>query len=98
MQQELEKAENEKERVYVAGIGWQYQSNKTRVKEARQSLQDYKDKQQISDLKYAQEKETKLLQDIIDEWNDVKNLVSTGKQTAQATKEAVVLLGPDGTI
>ena len=44
LEQELENARKEKSMVYVAGVGFQAQENKAKVKEAKQNLNNYLDK------------------------------------------------------
>jgi hypothetical protein len=82
LQQELENAKKEKSRVYVAGIGWTYQENKAKVKEAKQNLENYLDERKIQDLQFAQKKETELIQQEIDALNDIKEYISDIKTIA----------------
>ena len=82
LEQELENARKEKSMVYVAGVGFQAQENKAKVKEAKQNLNNYLDKQHIEDLRTAQQKETELVEEVIKKWQDMKELVDFAKQTA----------------
>ena len=95
LQQELENAKKEKSRVYVAGIGWTYQENKAKVKEAKQNLENYLDERKIQDLQFAQKKETELIQQEIDALNDIKEYISDIK-TIASTQASVLDLIKNG--
>ena len=85
LEQELENAKKEKVRVYTAGIGFTYQQNKAKVKEAQQNLDKFNDEQKISDLKHAQQAQNKLIEDEIKRLKDIQDYISGIKQTAEVT-------------
>lgn len=85
LQQELENARKEKTRVYVAGVGWTYQENKAKVKEAKRNLESYLDEQKISDLQNAQKQQNTLIQDQIDKLQDIKDYISDVQKASSAT-------------
>ena len=85
LEQELENAKKEKVRVYTAGVGFTYQQNKVKVKEAKQNLDAFNDKQKISDLQHAQEAQNKLIEDEIKRLQDILDYISNIKETAQVT-------------
>lgn len=85
LEQELENAKKEKVRVYQAGVGFTYQSNKAKVKEAKQNLEKFNDEQHISDLKHAQEAQNKLIEDQIKRLTDIQDYISNIKKTADTT-------------
>lgn len=64
-----ENAANEKERVYREGIGWVYESNRDKIKEADQDLKDFYQQDKIDDLEATKDKELEILQERIDAWD-----------------------------
>lgn len=85
LQQELENAKKERVRTYTAGIGWTYQENKAKVKEAKQNLENYLDERKIQDLQYAQTQSNKLIQDQIDRLQDIQNYINDIKLLSSTT-------------
>ena len=92
LQQELENAKKEKTRVYQAGVGFVYQENKAKVKEAKQNLENYLDERKIQDLQFAQKQQNKLIQDQIDRLQDISDYISEIKSTATATASVMDLI------
>ena len=86
LQQELENAQKEKTRVYTAGIGWTYQENKAKVKEAKQNLADYLDERKISDLQYAQKQQNALIEDQIEKLQDIQEYIDNINKKVNATE------------
>ena len=62
-------ASKEKERVYQAGIGWTYQSNPTKLREAQKNLDDFYKQDRLDDLQNTKDAEQQILQDRIDAWD-----------------------------
>lgn len=70
LQNNLLKAQEEKERVYVAGIGWTYQTNRTKVKAAQKDLDAFYREDKVSDLTKVKEEELKAIDDRIKNWSN----------------------------
>lgn len=85
LEQELENSKKEKVKVYQAGVGFTYQQNKVKVKEAQQNLDQFNAEQKISDLQNAQQAQNKLIQDQIKRLQDIQDYISGIKQTAEVT-------------
>lgn len=62
-------ANKEKERVYRQGIGWVYESNPTKLKEAQKDLDDFYKQDRLDDLNNTKDAEQQILQDRIDAWD-----------------------------
>ena len=97
LQQELENARKDKVKTYVAGIGWTYQENKAKVKEAKQNLDNYLDQRKIEDLKVAQQssndyfkKQIEQLENIVKYISDTKSLSSTMASLMDLKKNGIV--------
>ena len=71
----LEKLKNQKtERVFVEGVGWQYQSNIDELKEAQEQVDQATYDKRIADLNeqlYVHDKEITRLNKIKDDWSDI---------------------------
>lgn len=100
LQQELENAKKEKTRVYTAGIGWTYQENKAKVKEAKQNLDNYLDERKLKDLQFAQKKQNELFEDQIERIQKIQDYISkiTERVNANAGLMDLIKNGvlPDG--
>lgn len=59
----------EKERVYRQRIGWVYESNPTKLKEAQKDLDDFYKQDRLDDLNNTKDAEQQILQDRIDAWD-----------------------------
>lgn len=97
LQQELENARKDKVKTYVAGIGWTYQENKAKVKEAKQNLDNYLDQRKIEDLKVAQQssndyfkEQIEQLENIVKYISDTKSLSSTMASLMDLKKNGIV--------
>lgn len=63
-------ASQEKERVYRSGIGWVYEANRNKVKEAQQNLDDFYRDDRIQDLESTKDREKEILDERIKQWQD----------------------------
>ena len=93
--QALENAKKEKVRVYTAGVGWTYQQNQAAVEKAQNDLDDYKSLRHIEDLKFAQEKQNEMLDEMINDWADLKKVIDWQKESTDA-ENAIHTLIADG--
>ena len=50
IQQQIQQAGQEKERVWREGIGWSYETDRTKQKELQKQLKDFQLQDQIDDL------------------------------------------------
>ena len=62
-------ANKEKERVYRQRIGWVFESNPTKLKEAQKDLDDFYKQDRLDDLNNTKDAEQQILQDRIDAWD-----------------------------
>lgn len=62
-------ANKEKERVYRQGLGWVFESNPTKLKEAQKDLDDFYKQDRLDDLNNTKDAEQQILQDRIDAWD-----------------------------
>ena len=62
-------ANKEKERVYRQGIGWVFESNPTKLKEAQKDLDNFYKQDRLDDLNNTKDAEQQILQDRIDAWD-----------------------------
>lgn len=92
LEQELEDAKKEKTRVYQAGVGFTYVQNRTKVKEAEENLQNYYDNQKIEALKNSQDKSNKYFTELINNWQDIKELIGKVESTTNAQKAVNTLI------
>ena len=89
-QNQLLNAQNEKQRVYVEGVGWTYQQDRNAIKSANKQLDDFYLQDQIDDLNNSKEAEQNILQDRIDNWdNFLKALEAAYKEQERIEKEAL---------
>lgn len=70
LQKNLQKATEEKQRVYRAGVGWVYESNRESIRKAQSELDAFYRQDTIDDLTNAKEAEGKLLDERIQQWNE----------------------------
>lgn len=68
LQQKLDNAEKQKKRVYRAGVGFVYESDRSEVKSARQELDSFWRNDKINDLKTAKDIEIKFYDERIQGW------------------------------
>lgn len=64
-----ENAAAEKKRVYREGIGYVYESDRQKIKEADEDLRNFRDQDQIDDLEATRDKELEILQERIEAWD-----------------------------
>lgn len=62
-------ANKEKERVYRQGLGWVFESNPIKLKEAQKDLDDFYKQDRLDDLNNTKDAEQQILQDRIDAWD-----------------------------
>ena len=62
-------ANKEKERVYRQGLGWVFESNPTKLREAQKDLDDFYKQDRLDDLNNTKDAEQQILQDRIDAWD-----------------------------
>lgn len=76
LQNNLMNANKEKERVYRQGIGWVYESNRNKVRQAQKDLDDFSLQDNIDDLQTAKDKELELLDEAIQGWNNYLEMLA----------------------
>lgn len=62
-------ANKEKDRVYRQGLGWVFESNPTKLREAQKDLDDFYKQDRLDDLNNTKDAEQQILQDRIDAWD-----------------------------
>ncbi len=62
------KAAQEKERVYVEGVGWTYRSNRSAQKEAQENLDSFYREDRLTDLEETKNADVKRLEQRISDW------------------------------
>ena len=69
LQDELLNNRKNKARVWREGIGWTYEEDRNKVKEAQQNLDDFMTQDKVNDLNNAKEQELADLDERIENWN-----------------------------
>lgn len=69
LQQKLDNAEKQKKRVYRAGVGFVYESDRSEIKNAKKELDDFWRQDKINDLNTAKDLEIKFYDERINGWN-----------------------------
>ena len=69
LQDALLNARQEKQRVYREGVGWVYEADRSKIKEAEQNLEDFYLNDKITDLNNTKEQELEVLNKRIENWN-----------------------------
>ena len=89
----LEDAQNEKQRVYRAGVGWVYEANQEKIEEAQKGLQEVEREQDISKLTMQIETLTAYK----DEWSNIfeKQNFELAQEQAEAFEKE---FGVNGTL
>ena len=62
-------ANKQKDRVYRQGLGWVFESNPTKLREAQKDLDDFYKQDRLDDLNNTKDAEQQILQDRIDAWD-----------------------------
>ena len=70
LQNNLQNAQNERQRVYREGIGWVYEQDRQKIREAEKDLDDFYRQDAIDDLNNAKDAELAILDDRIKNWQD----------------------------
>lgn len=99
LENNLEKAQNEKKRVYRAGVGFVYEQDREAVKKAKDELDDFYRQDQIDSLNKAKEMETKILDERIEKWNKYLDAIEKVYKTAERNHNIGILenlLGTEG--
>ena len=99
LQNNLENAQNEKKRVYRAGVGFVYEQNREAVKKAKDELEAFYRQDQIDNLTKAKEMETKILDERIEKWNKYLEAIEKVYKTAERNHNINILenlLGVEG--
>lgn len=92
LQNNLLNAQNEKQRVYVEGVGWTYRQNRNDIKSAQSDIKDFYLQDEIDDLNNAKDAESKALQERIDNWDSyLKSMEERFKKQEQLQMEAAVI-------
>ena len=73
LQEALENARREKtKKVFVEGLGWQWQTDKTAIDEAQKDLDDFMSEQEIKDLEDAKDKALEVFDEQLEAWDKYK--------------------------
>ena len=92
LQQKLENAEKQKKRVYRAGVGFVYESDRNEVKSARQELDSFWRQDKIDDLNTAKDIEIKFYDERIEGWNKyLKGIEKCTKQFESEQNEELLI-------
>ena len=77
IQQQIQQAGQEKERVWREGIGWSYEADRTKQKELQKQLKDFQLQDQIDDLSNAKDAELNTLNERIANWDEYLEALET---------------------
>ena len=77
IQQQIQQAGQEKERVWREGIGWSYETDRTKQKELQKQLKDFQLQDQIDDLSNAKDAELNTLNERIANWDEYLEALET---------------------
>ena len=77
IQQQIQQAGEEKERVWREGIGWSYETDRTKQKELQKQLKDFQLQDQIDDLSNAKDAELNTLNERIANWDEYLEALET---------------------
>lgn len=70
IQRGLQDATENRSRIYREGLGFVYETDRNKIKEAEQQLKDFQLQDRIDDLQNAKDAELKLLDDRINAWDE----------------------------
>lgn len=70
LQNKLLDTNKEKERVYRQGIGWVYETDRTKLKTAQQNLDNFYRQDRIDDLEVSKQNDIQRIADEIEGWQD----------------------------
>lgn len=76
LQNNLQNAQQEKQRVYREGIGWVYESNRQKIREAEKDIDDFYRQDVIDDLNKAKDAELAILDNRIKHWEDYLEMLA----------------------
>lgn len=91
LQNNLLNAQKEKERVYRAGIGWTYESNRNKVREAEKQIDDFYRQDNIDDLNNAKDAELKNLEDRVQNWQKYLDMLEEQYKEYEVAEEKRLL-------
>ena len=91
LQNNLEIAQNEKKRVYRAGVGFVYEQDREAVKKAKDELDAFYRQDQIDNLTKAKEMETKILDERSEKWNKYLDAMEKVYKTAERNQNIGIL-------
>ena len=77
IQHQIQQAGQEKERVWREGIGWSYETDRTKQKELQKQLKDFQLQDQIDDLSNAKDAELNTLNERIANWDEYLEALET---------------------
>lgn len=99
LQEALENAKKERnKRVWVEGLGWQWQADQEAIKDAQEALDKFKNEQAIADLEKQKEEELSAIDAQIKAWEDYKKAwedVTDSYEFEQAKQILAQQLGAD---
>ena len=73
LQEALEKAKKERtKKVFVEGLGWRWETDKSAIDEAQKDLDDFMNEQEIKDLEDAKDKALAVFEEQLKAWNKYK--------------------------
>ena len=99
LQNNLDNAQNEKKRVYRAGVGFVYEQDREAIKKAKDELDNFYEQDQIDNLNKAKEMESKILDDRIEKWQKYLESIEKIYKTAERNENINILenlLGVEG--
>lgn len=77
IQRGLQDATENRSRIYREGLGFVYETDRNKIKEAEQQLKDFQLQDRIDDLQNAKDAELKLLDDRISAWDEYLKALET---------------------
>lgn len=92
LQNKLKTAQREKKRVYREGIGWVFESDREKVKEAQNNLDDFYRDDKLNDLEEAKNNELALLDERIEGWNRYLQALQERYEQWQVQEEQKLLM------
>ena len=91
IQQQIQQAGQEKERVWREGIGWSYETNRTKQTELQKQLKDFQLQDQIDDLSNAKDAELNVLNERIANWDEYLEALETRYKEYDTLQEQKLL-------
>ena len=92
LEEALENAKNEKvKRVWVEGLGWQWQADQEAIKEAQEALDEFNQEEAINDLEQQKEDALAAIDEQINGWEDYKEAWESVVDDYETEQERLIL-------